>query len=125
MSGNQIIFGFGDRATKADDWLRLTRDLSVDLKKGLAAGSKGGARRFRRSSMRVAALWLLGEGQVANVSLAQEENLAMFLYAADWFVENQVLIPCMLLGSLLMTREPLKPSFDKIFPAPARQIRFF
>jgi hypothetical protein len=40
--------------------------------------------------MRVAAVRVLGEGLVANVSLAEEEHLAMFFDAADWFIKNQV-----------------------------------
>jgi hypothetical protein len=42
--------------------------------------------------MRLAALRLRGEGLVANVSLAEEEHLRMFFHAADWFLDNQVLI---------------------------------
>ena len=87
MKGNVFTFGFGERAG-AGSWLRLTRDLAVDLKKGLAAAKS--SRRPRRASMRVAALRLLGEGLVANVSLAEEEHLSMFFHAADWFLENQV-----------------------------------
>lgn len=82
----EFTFGFGSRAT-GSSWLRLTRDLAVDLKKGLAATKSG--RRPRRASMRVAALRLLGEGLAANVSLAEEEHLQMFFHAADWFLENQ------------------------------------
>jgi heparosan-N-sulfate-glucuronate 5-epimerase len=88
VSGNEFTFGFG--AVASSGWLRLTRDLSVDLKKGLLAAGKSSSRRFRRSSMRVAAVRVLGEGLVANVSLAEEEHLAMFFDAADWFIKNQV-----------------------------------
>jgi heparosan-N-sulfate-glucuronate 5-epimerase len=86
VKGNEFTFGFGSRAEGS--WLRLTRDLAVDLKKGLAAAKSN--RRPRRLSMRVAALRLLGEGLVANVSLSEEEHLGMFFDAADWFLNNQV-----------------------------------
>jgi hypothetical protein len=85
VNRNEFTFGFGTRGTT---WLRLTRDLATDLKKGLAAGKS--SRRPRRASMRLAALRLRGEGLVANVSLAEEEHLRMFFHAADWFLENQV-----------------------------------
>jgi hypothetical protein len=61
------------------------------LKKGLAAG-KSSRRPPRRSGLRVAALRLRGEGLIANVSLAEEEHLRMFFHAADWFLDNQVLV---------------------------------
>ena len=88
MAGNKFTFGFGSRADGA--WLCLTRDLAVDLRKALSAAGKSSGRRFRRSSVRVAGLRLLGEGWVVNATTSSEEDEAMFFHAADWFLDNQV-----------------------------------
>ena len=84
-----FVFGFGAKAD-GGSWLRLTRDLTNDLKKGLqAANDKARLKSLKRTPVRVVSLALVGKGRVANVSLSQTEHMRMFSAGADWFVKNQ------------------------------------
>lgn len=84
----RFVFGFG---AKADNrWLRLTRDLQNDLKKGLQfSNKKANVKNLKRSPLTVVSLTFFGSGRVANISLSDAEELTMFVSGADWFVKNQ------------------------------------
>lgn len=64
-------------------WKHLTRDLFIDLQKGLK-GSK-----LRRSDIRITAIALLGIGMFDNLTLSTYDHMAHFYDAAEWFVNNQ------------------------------------
>jgi len=85
---NMFIFGFGEKANNR--WLRITRDLFTDLKKGLAyMGDKPGIKKLKRARLKVISLVLYGAGKVANMSLSDNEHLRMFVDGANWFINNQ------------------------------------
>ena len=117
MAGNEFTFGFGSQADGA--WLRLTRDLAVDLRKALTAAGKSSGRRFRQSSMRMVGLRLLGEGWVVNATTASEEDEAMIFHATDWFLDNQVkttIVKCGGSGPFGWIRHFFSVSFSVVGP---------
>ncbi|XP_023326953.1 D-glucuronyl C5-epimerase [Eurytemora carolleeae] len=86
--GSEFQFGFGNKASGR--WLRLTRDLFTDLKKGLThSNDKKKAKKLKRTKLKVISLKFYGSGNVANISLSDGEDLRMFLDGANWFLENQ------------------------------------
>ena len=47
-----FIFGFGEKANNR--WLRITRDLFTDLRKGLASmGDKAGIKKLKKTRVKV------------------------------------------------------------------------
>lgn len=94
---DNIYFGLGVSATNR--WKRLSRDLLVDLQKGLAlqqvSGSGGGGgkeekkKKMRRTEIRLTEIALHGNGSFDNLTLATNEHLANFYEAAEWFVRHQ------------------------------------
>lgn len=85
---NMFIFGFGEKANNR--WLRMTRDLFTDLRKGLASlGDKTGIKKLKKQRLKVISLVFYGAGKVANISLSEAEHLRMFLHGANWFIKNQ------------------------------------
>ncbi|XP_066998204.1 D-glucuronyl C5-epimerase [Anabrus simplex] len=69
-------------------WRRLTRDLIVDLQKGLAYQEKS-KRRLSRSKLKVVGMTFRGSGYLDNLTLSSSEHLAQFYDAARWFVKHQ------------------------------------
>ncbi|XP_039278701.1 D-glucuronyl C5-epimerase B [Nilaparvata lugens] len=69
-------------------WRSLTRDLFVDLQKGLVLQNKE-KRKISRSKFKISAITLTGSGQLDNLTLSTSEHLAHFYAAARWFVSNQ------------------------------------
>lgn len=69
-------------------WRSLTRDLFVDLQKGLVLQNKE-KRKISRSKFKISAIMLTGSGQLDNLTLSTSEHLAHFYAAARWFVSNQ------------------------------------
>jgi len=85
---NMFIFGFGEKANNR--WLRITRDLYTDLRKGLASmGDKAGIKKLKKTRVKVISLVFYGAGKVANISLSDSEHLRMFIHGANWFINNQ------------------------------------
>jgi len=83
-----FVFGFGAKAD--NNWLRITRDLHNDLKKGLQfINNKVHLKSLKRSPLTVVSLTFFGSGKVANISLSEAEDLTMFVAGADWFIKNQ------------------------------------
>ncbi|XP_075237680.1 D-glucuronyl C5-epimerase isoform X2 [Lycorma delicatula] len=69
-------------------WHRITRDLLIDLQKGLLYQNKP-RRKLSRSKFKVTTIILEGSGQLDNLTLSSSEHLAHFYAAAQWFVANQ------------------------------------
>jgi len=85
---NMFIFGFGEKANNR--WLRLTRNLHTDLKKGLAfINDRKRMKRIQRAHVKVTSLVFYGSGKVANISLSDREDMRMFIDGSNWFVKNQ------------------------------------
>lgn len=87
-----------------DCWKRLTRDLFVDVQKGiqlagnslirLANGNVSPIidktkRKLRRTDIKIISIGFVGSGSFDNVTIATTEHIAQFYDAADWFVRNQ------------------------------------
>lgn len=70
------------------EWRRLTRDLIVDLQKGLAYEGRA-KRKLSRSKLKVVGLTFRGQGYLDNLTLSSSEHLAHFYDAAHWFVRHQ------------------------------------
>ncbi|XP_063233030.1 D-glucuronyl C5-epimerase B [Bacillus rossius redtenbacheri] len=69
-------------------WRKLTRDLIVDLQKGLAYQNNP-KRKLSRSKFKVAAVVFRGAGSLDNLTLSSSEHLDQFYDAARWFVRHQ------------------------------------
>ncbi|XP_059620209.1 D-glucuronyl C5-epimerase B [Phlebotomus argentipes] len=73
-------------------WKHLTRDLLVDLQKGVpSSGSVGGEKRrkLRRTEIKITRLSFVGAGSFDNITLSTSEHIAHFYDAAEWFVRHQ------------------------------------
>lgn len=69
-------------------WQKLTRDLVVDLHKGLAYQNKP-KRKLSRSKLKVIGLTFHGSGHLDNLTLSTSEHLSQFYDAAQWLVRHQ------------------------------------
>lgn len=69
-------------------WRRLTRDLVVDLHKGMAYQNKP-KRKLSRSKLKVIGVTFRGSGQLDNLTLSTSEHLSQFYDAALWLVQHQ------------------------------------
>uniref|UniRef100_A0A1W7RAK8 heparosan-N-sulfate-glucuronate 5-epimerase n=1 Tax=Hadrurus spadix TaxID=141984 RepID=A0A1W7RAK8_9SCOR len=81
---NEILYGLGGNRT---GWYHVTRDLIVDLQKGLALHANRKAPRPR--SLRVRKIIIRGSGYIGSVNLASSAHLAHFYSAADWLIRHQ------------------------------------
>lgn len=97
-----IYYGLG--VPRVNRWKRLTRDLLVDLQKGLqlqmatsgggGGGNGGGAgaekkKKLRRTEIRLTGIAFHGQGAFDNLTLATSEHIAHFYDAAEWLVRHQ------------------------------------
>lgn len=82
---NHIYYGIGQAY---NHWRQLTRDLVVDLQKGLSLNDKS-KKKLSRSKLKVIRLVLNGFGMVDNITLSTSEHMEQFYDAARWFVANQ------------------------------------
>lgn len=95
-----IYYGLG--VSSVHRWKRLSRDLLVDLQKGLQLQQQvsGGnnnnnnnnqekKKKLRRTEIRLTGIAFHGNGSFDNLTLATSEHLANFYDAADWFVKHQ------------------------------------
>lgn len=69
-------------------WTHLTRDLLVDLQKGLSIQNKP-KKKFSRSKYKVTKIILEGRGKLDNLTLATSRHLDQFYAAANWLVRHQ------------------------------------
>lgn len=82
--GSNIYHGLGHCGT----WIKLARDLIIDLQKGLAAAGRP-RRKLSRSRLRILAITLRGSGRLDNLTLASTDHMSHFYAAAKWFVKYQ------------------------------------
>lgn len=82
--GNSVFYGIGART----QWSKFTRDLFIDLQKGLLLNNKF-SKKVKLKNLKVLNLSVRGYGQIANVTLSTTEHLEFFFLAADWLAENQ------------------------------------
>ncbi|XP_012058108.1 PREDICTED: D-glucuronyl C5-epimerase [Atta cephalotes] len=82
---NHVHYGIGQANHQ---WKRLTRDLVVDLQKGLYLNDKS-RKKIPRSKLKVVKITLYGSGMIDNMTLSTSEHMEQFYDAARWFVANQ------------------------------------
>lgn len=94
-----IYYGLGVAASVVHQWKHLSRDLLVDLQKGLQlqqqqSGGGTGAqqqkkKKLRRNEIRLTGIAFHGNGSFDNLTLATSEHVTNFYDAAEWFVKHQ------------------------------------
>lgn len=85
--GDNIYYGIGQNQTT---FKHLTRDLLVDLQKGIAGPSNTEKKRkLRRTEIRLIEIAFHGTGTFDNVTLSTSEHIAQFYDAAEWFIRHQ------------------------------------
>lgn len=82
---NHVYYGIG---LVNHQWRRLTRDLLIDLQKGLYLNDKS-RKKLPRSKLKVVKIILYGSGMIDNMTLSTSEHMEQFYDAARWFVANQ------------------------------------
>ncbi|XP_012262938.1 D-glucuronyl C5-epimerase B isoform X2 [Athalia rosae] len=82
---NHIYYGIG---LSNNRWRHLTRDLVVDLQKGLNLSDKT-KKKLSRSKLKAIKMILYGSGMIDNVTLSTSEHMEQFYDAARWLVANQ------------------------------------
>ncbi|EZA59450.1 hypothetical protein DMN91_010920 [Ooceraea biroi] len=82
---DHVYYGIGQ---VSHQWRRLTRDLVVDLQKGLYLNDKS-RKKLPRSKLKVVRITLYGSGMIDNMTLSTSEHMEQFYDAARWFVANQ------------------------------------
>ncbi|CAG9830726.1 unnamed protein product [Diabrotica balteata] len=83
---NNIYHGIGT----SPSWKKMTRDLIIDLHKGLAYLDKDKSKpKLSRSKMKVIDITLRGSGAIDNLTLSSSEHIQQFYDAAEWFVRHQ------------------------------------
>lgn len=89
-----IYYGIGPSPGK---WNRLTRDLLVDVRKGLQStaalirGSVFGQKSRQKlpTKLKILTLTVNGHGSLDNITMSSSAHLRHFYDAADWLVRNQ------------------------------------
>ena len=85
ISGSDIYYGIG---TRTKGWSRLTRDLAIDLQKGVNQRHRS-KKKVKVSLHHVVALTLRGDGEVDNIVLTNSAHMQFFNYAAKWLLKHQ------------------------------------
>lgn len=105
VQDENFYYGLG---TSTNTWKHLTRDLLVDLQKGIQQIINGASissnaaavpavsptlekmkKKLRRTDVKVTAISFLGSGNFDNLTFATTEHIAQFYDAAEWFVRHQ------------------------------------
>ncbi|EDW01988.1 D-glucuronyl C5-epimerase B [Drosophila grimshawi] len=84
---SNIYYGLGSGSLNR--WRHITRDLHIDVQKGIVMGDKRSPLKVRRSDLEVLSIAFLGIGFYDNVTLSTSDHLSHFYDAAEWFVHNQ------------------------------------
>ncbi|RZC42423.1 D-glucuronyl C5-epimerase, partial [Asbolus verrucosus] len=86
VQDNNVYHGIGTN----QEWKKLTRDLIIDLQKGLNYLDKDKSKhRIPRSKLKIITMTLRGYGAIDNLTLSSSEHIQQFYDAAEWFVRHQ------------------------------------
>ncbi|EFA10381.1 D-glucuronyl C5-epimerase B [Tribolium castaneum] len=86
VQDNNVYHGLGMN----QEWKKLTRDLIVDLQKGLNYLDKDKSKRkIPKSKLKIITILLRGYGAIDNLTLSSSEHIQQFYDAAEWFVRHQ------------------------------------
>ena len=80
---NQIYYGLGTKRTK---WSRVTRDVAIDLQKGVYLHKH---KKVKMAVKRIVSIHVRGNGWIDNITVASDVHLPQFYAAADWMVRHQ------------------------------------
>ncbi|XP_041378437.1 D-glucuronyl C5-epimerase B-like [Gigantopelta aegis] len=87
IEGRDIYYGLGPRRGQ---WIHVTRDISIDLQKGLALRyNKGKRAKLKYNFSKITIITIRGHGWLDNLTLASSAHLDGFYSAADWLVTHQ------------------------------------
>lgn len=88
VQDENIYYGIGTK--QMNRWKHLSRDLLVDLQKGIQfAGGGDRKKKMRRTEIRITGVSFLGSGAFDNLTLSTSEHISHFYDAAEWFVRHQ------------------------------------
>lgn len=75
----------------SENWVRITRDLIIDLQKGLNYLNKDKSIKHRlpRSKLKIIGVVMRGRGAIDNFTLSSSEHILQFYDSAEWFLKNQ------------------------------------
>lgn len=82
-----FLYGLGERANTR--WIHLTRDLPIDLQKGLLMTKIHRKWASKTPRVTLTAVVLHGEGYLDNMTISESAHLPHFFASADWFVRTQ------------------------------------
>ncbi|CAM1311944.1 GLCE (predicted) [Pycnogonum litorale] len=82
--GNNIYYGIGIHSV----WSRMTRDLIVDLQKGLSL-QQIPKKQNKANKIRIDAIIIRGTGFLDNLTLSSTNHMTQFFDAAKWLIANQ------------------------------------
>jgi heparosan-N-sulfate-glucuronate 5-epimerase len=86
VQDNNVYHGLGT----GQEWKKITRDLIVDLQKGLNYLDKDKSKhKIPRSKFKIITMTLRGYGAIDNLTLSSSEHIQQFYDAAEWFVKHQ------------------------------------
>lgn len=93
-NGKKLIDFDGDQTIwyhigKTSKWRHISRDLRVDLRKGIGMTNTKAVKKVRTSIKKVVSLTLRGEGFIDNVSIVTADHTTHFLAGSYWILHNQ------------------------------------
>nr|CAI5837151.1 unnamed protein product [Callosobruchus analis] len=110
VQDNNIYHGIG----AAQEWKTLTRDLIIDLQKGLSYLDKDRSKqKLPRSKLKIIGITLRGSGSIDNLTLSSSEHIQQFYDAAEWFVRHQDRETG---GWPIYARRKVAPGFNELQP---------
>ena len=87
LEGRDIYYGLGPRRGQ---WIHMSRDISIDLQKGLALRyNKVKRAKLKYNFSKITIITIRGHGWLDNLTLASSSHLDSFYSAADWLVTHQ------------------------------------
>lgn len=89
ISVQDVNIYYGISPSTANHWKRLTRDLFIDVQKGVVSMSSNRKVKMRRNELKVVRISLHGTGAFDNMTLSTSEHIQHFYDAAEWFVRHQ------------------------------------
>ncbi|KAG5896515.1 hypothetical protein JTB14_020488 [Gonioctena quinquepunctata] len=86
VQNNNVYHGIGT----FQEWKKLTRDLVIDLQKGMSYLDKEKSKhKILRSKIKIIDITLRGSGALDNLTLSSSEHIQQFYDAAEWFLKHQ------------------------------------
>jgi heparosan-N-sulfate-glucuronate 5-epimerase len=104
-----IYHGMG--TSYINKWKHITRDLFIDVQKGMQMSFTTRKQKMRRTELKLVRIAFLGNGAFDNLTLSTSEHIQHFYDAAEWFVHHQNLSTG---GFAIPVRRRLASGFDDL-----------